>query len=296
MTFNPVPKPSELGRNKTIKKCVFCKKSEVVYVRTKNCPKCKRKGTLVVDEKKKKEVRKRKCACGCGEIVYYPKKYVSGHNLKRRPKNAIVINGRSHLEINCSMCDSKITRRMDGIKDKNYCEKCLSIVRSNNSKGRILHKARHGEYKNCLHCKEEFYVNPYRAKHKNPKYCSKKCQMQRQVELGIMPKGFISSVDNRGNKNGMYKHGKRIGSHINKKKLRGQVIKRDGGNWCLLCGKPGPGLHLHRIIYGSQGGKYELDNCVQLCAVCHDKVHSSKKNWMPKLLEHIEKKKVEQHE
>jgi hypothetical protein len=30
------------------------------------------------------------CRCGCGEEIKATKKYVSGHNLKRRPKDAIV--------------------------------------------------------------------------------------------------------------------------------------------------------------------------------------------------------------
>jgi 5-methylcytosine-specific restriction endonuclease McrA len=73
----------------------------------------------------------------------------------------------------------------------------------------------------------------------------------------------------------------------NKEKARKGVKKRDG-DWCLLCGKPSPGLHLHRIVYGSQGGAYEKDNCVLLCVNHHGTVHGNKRFWMPKLLEYIE--------
>jgi 5-methylcytosine-specific restriction endonuclease McrA len=80
---------------------------------------------------------------------------------------------------------------------------------------------------------------------------------------------------------------KQKASNSEKEKVRGKLKQRDG-NWCLLCGKPGPGLHLHRIVYGSHGGKYEIDNCVQLCPVHHELVHSSKKTWAPKLTEYTE--------
>lgn len=73
-----------------------------------------------------------------------------------------------------------------------------------------------------------------------------------------------------------------------KTKVREQVIERDG-NWCLICGKPPKGLHLHRIVYGSQGGKYEKDNCIQLCTVHQGMVHSNKKVWMPLLREYVHK-------
>lgn len=39
--------------------------------------------------------------------------------------------------------------------------------------------------------------------------------------------------------------------------VRKQVIERDGTG-CLVCRHRGHGLHLHRIIYGSQGGEYEV--------------------------------------
>ncbi|GGH46179.1 hypothetical protein GCM10008014_08670 [Paenibacillus silvae] len=75
--------------------------------------------------------------------------------------------------------------------------------------------------------------------------------------------------------------------YMTKEKVRQAVIERDGGNWCALSGVPGPGLHLHRIVYGSQGGKYEVDNCILLSKQMHDLVHSSKKTWMPILQDHV---------
>lgn len=75
--------------------------------------------------------------------------------------------------------------------------------------------------------------------------------------------------------------------YMTKEKVRQAVIEREGGNWCAISGVPGPGLELHRIVYGSQGGKYEPDNCILLSVEMHKVVHSSKKTWMPILQDHV---------
>lgn len=80
--------------------------------------------------------------------------------------------------------------------------------------------------------------------------------------------------------------------YMTKEKVRQAVIEREGGNWCVLSGVPGPGLHLHRIVYGSQGGKYEVDNCILLSTEMHQLVHSSKKTWMPILQDHVRAMKL----
>lgn len=75
--------------------------------------------------------------------------------------------------------------------------------------------------------------------------------------------------------------------NMNKKKLRKLIAQRDG-DWCLLCGRTPGDLQLHRIIYGAQGGVYELSNCVQLCPLCHNpKIHANKGLWQPRLLEYV---------
>jgi 5-methylcytosine-specific restriction endonuclease McrA len=90
----------------------------------------------------------------------------------------------------------------------------------------------------------------------------------------------------------MYKHGKfvdlgRTGGSSIKRNLRIEINAIDG-TWCLFCGKPGPGLHLHRVIYGSHGGEYKLNNCVQLCVTCHERVHTSKTKWAPVLADYLQ--------
>ncbi|GAB6926033.1 hypothetical protein JCM10914A_56170 [Paenibacillus sp. JCM 10914] len=80
---------------------------------------------------------------------------------------------------------------------------------------------------------------------------------------------------------------------LTKEQVREEVKKRDG-NWCLLSGKPGPGLHLHRVVYSGMGGgngKYEVWNCVLLSNEMHTLVHSSKRTWMPLLLDYLMTKK-----
>lgn len=67
--------------------------------------------------------------------------------------------------------------------------------------------------------------------------------------------------------------------------VRAQVLERDK-NICRLC-KTKDNLHLHHIIYRSQGGKHIESNLVTLCMWCHDTVHSNKNEWQPKLLEMI---------
>lgn len=69
------------------------------------------------------------------------------------------------------------------------------------------------------------------------------------------------------------------------------MAERDGA-WCLVCGRTGAGLHLHRVTYGSQGGGYEAGNCVFLCAEHHRIVHSSKAEWKPLLDRHLRGERV----
>lgn len=53
---------------------------------------------------------------------------------------------------------------------------------------------------------------------------------------------------------------------VNKK-----TFKRRAGQ-CHICGeKEFAVLDTHRIIPGSEGGKYEFTNCVCLCSLCHRK-------------------------
>lgn len=59
--------------------------------------------------------------------------------------------------------------------------------------------------------------------------------------------------------------------------------------YCQLCGKTWD-LHIHHIIYRSQLGNNDERNLIRLCSDCHRKVHSNKKEWQHKLLQHQFKK------
>jgi hypothetical protein len=178
-------------------------------------------------------------------------------------------------QMKCSYCQKDFEMTLGQFNQKfidRFCSRECSY------KGKLK-----GKYKKCLNCDKEFYSQRSREK----KCCSKRC------DAILHPrKGFMTNVNNSGKNNGQYSHGKyvgrgRAGGDTHKKKVREMVIERDGGKWCLLCGKPGPGLHLHRVIYGSQCGVYELDNCMQLCAEDHEKIHSNKHFWQPILLEYL---------
>lgn len=59
--------------------------------------------------------------------------------------------------------------------------------------------------------------------------------------------------------------------------------------WCQLCGRTN-NLQIHHIIYRSQLGNNDERNLIRLCSECHRRVHSNKKVWQKKLLEHQFKK------
>lgn len=192
---------------------------------------------------------------------------------------------RSYITGYCEECGEYFEKRNDRKKlNKKLCSSC-SVKESNaKRKGKILEKARKGKTKTCIVCKKEFYVPPKRSL--SAKYCSSKCW----GSVKPIPKTFITKPNNSGKNNGRYKDGKRTGERAKqntpKNKVRKEVINRDG-DWCLLCGKPPKGLHLHRVVYGSQGGKYEKENCVQLCSDDHALIHSNKRVFQPLLEEYL---------
>lgn len=61
---------------------------------------------------------------------------------------------------------------------------------------------------------------------------------------------------------------------------RADIIARDA-HVCRLCGVYAEVIHVHHLIYRSQGGKNVRENLVSLDWRCHDRVHSNKPLWMP---------------
>ena len=72
-------------------------------------------------------------------------------------------------------------------------------------------------------------------------------------------------------------------------KTNRQEIKKLFKGKCGLCGRAG--VHCHHIIYKSEDrGKIDdFSNLILLCLECHQKVHSNKKYWQPRLLKLREK-------
>jgi 5-methylcytosine-specific restriction endonuclease McrA len=62
-----------------------------------------------------------------------------------------------------------------------------------------------------------------------------------------------------------------------------RVFARDAKR-CRSCGGVA-WLHLHHIVYRSQGGAHDETNLITLCEDCHLMVHSSKRKWQPLLVE-----------
>lgn len=60
-----------------------------------------------------------------------------------------------------------------------------------------------------------------------------------------------------------------------KRKPSPQVCKRNYSARCLICQlAPGPdALHAHRVVPGSEGGKYSHKTVACLCPTCHTQVH-----------------------
>lgn len=61
--------------------------------------------------------------------------------------------------------------------------------------------------------------------------------------------------------------------------VRRAVLGRDK-NRCRFCSTK-DGLHLHHVIYRSQGGEHVEHNLITLCQRHHNLVHSDKKRYMP---------------
>lgn len=58
------------------------------------------------------------------------------------------------------------------------------------------------------------------------------------------------------------------------------LVRSLDGNRCRFCGKK-TDLHVHHIVYKSQGGGHEVENLITLCMKHHDVVHSNKKLYQP---------------
>ncbi len=53
-----------------------------------------------------------------------------------------------------------------------------------------------------------------------------------------------------------------------------RMVRSMAGYMCERQGCGLKGAHVHRIVFASHGGIYEVENCILLCAGCHWFVHN----------------------
>lgn len=51
------------------------------------------------------------------------------------------------------------------------------------------------------------------------------------------------------------------------------LVRERDGNRCRVCGDRRD-VHVHHIVFRSQGGTHETSNLVCVCRACHDMVHA----------------------
>lgn len=194
-------------------------------------------------------------------------------------------NPRSYAVFRCDGCGVLFRRRADQktrfATGEVMCNPCSRTKRRHATE---LPQRRTGRKFTCPECGKEFYRSASRIVSALP-VCSPACRAEAKRN---QPRPELRGKPvNAGTKNGRYSHGGRVGLNtVSRKQVRLDVADRDG-NWCLLCGKPPPLLHLHRVRYGSHGGRYEFGNCVQLCNSHHRIVHAHKRLWSPELLAYL---------
>jgi hypothetical protein len=58
---------------------------------------------------------------------------------------------------------------------------------------------------------------------------------------------------------------------------------------CYVCGVPewetGAALHMHRVVKGRTGGRYETDNIIPVCGACHIRVEGKTRTQIEQLVE-----------
>ena len=122
----------------------------------------------------------------------------------------------------------------------------------------------------CASCQE--YIDRDEALRNGVQsFCTEDCRAdKRRSRQGVRKPLKGSKIKRKGPKNPMPSG------------LRDAVIASDGGK-CRRCGTSNR-LHVHHVMYRSQGGKHVAENLITLCYTCHDVVHSNKDKWQPACL------------
>jgi 5-methylcytosine-specific restriction endonuclease McrA len=123
----------------------------------------------------------------------------------------------------------------------------------------------------CLNCRE--YVPKDTAKQVGLSYvCGDNCKAD------LRAKTIVRQRTAHGRTNGS----ERRTDGIVPQAVREHVLKRDAYR-CRFCGQSNNHLHVHHIVYRSQGGPHEGWNLITLCDEHHALVHSNKRRYMPLL-------------
>jgi hypothetical protein len=167
----------------------------------------------------------------------------------------------------CVICSAKFEVQLSSKDKKTTCSKeCSSINKSRKRIG-IKHKVP-DLYNVCVRCKNKFILNGLIRKKRTAQYCSPKCQNDAHSER-------ISGANSPNWKGGVTKANKRGEFQREIYAWRSKVFKRDNYK-CQHCGSQKQ-LEAHHIIEWAKcvETRFDLDNGLTLCILCHGKVHNT---------------------
>ncbi len=237
-------------------KCKYCEKefktnvenkkfcSRICYLNsvsakiTKICDECGQEFTVYKSELKRKYNRGKFCSMKC-----YNNNIIK---TKSRQNRVILI---------CKQCGKSYEVYKHKELTSHYCSyECRNMWRHENLIGK-----NHWQYKDkipikCEICGDIFYVNEYKVKHQNPKYCSYECHGKSKVITGSRYGSYCEKFNNDFKKR----------------------VKAFFGNKCIVCGKHtdnGKGLHVHHIHYDKKSccNDESKRKFALLCSSCHAK-------------------------
>lgn len=122
----------------------------------------------------------------------------------------------------------------------------------------------------CAGCKEYFPAGEMYKSSRMQNFCSEECFWGRAKASRPAKKGPKTIT--------------RPKSVDVSESARAAIRQRDRS--CRFCGAT-YGLHVHHIVYRSQGGHDDPSNLILLCNEHHSLVHSNKKKWKPVLHAYI---------
>jgi hypothetical protein len=122
----------------------------------------------------------------------------------------------------------------------------------------------------CIGCGETF-----ETKEQDKKYCSRRCYLNNHPGSTEKQIAAVTAVGQKrkGEANPNFRHGRRAGEH-ERRLAREFNLEKKGERVCRACGST-RAMQAHHAVPRSlsQAGKYDLRNCLPLCAVCHTSWH-----------------------